>query len=64
MFGEMTHAEVAAELGLPQSTVRLIERTAFKKLRRALFVRGIEMRDLIDSVCQKKSTACTEDEGE
>jgi hypothetical protein len=43
---QMTHAEIARELGVSVSLIGYIERTALRKVRRALEARGIRAEDL------------------
>lgn len=45
--GDMTQEAVAKELGVSRTTVCNIERSAYKKLRKALFERGYEKKDLL-----------------
>jgi predicted DNA-binding protein (UPF0251 family) len=44
---QMTQEAIAAELGVSRQTVRNIEESAFKKIRRALFEKGFNKEDLI-----------------
>lgn len=43
----MTQEEIATALGISRETVVRDEKSAFKKIRRALFVRGIDKEDLL-----------------
>jgi predicted DNA-binding protein (UPF0251 family) len=43
----MTQEAIAAELGVSRQTVRNIEASAFKKIRKALFEKGIDKEDLV-----------------
>lgn len=43
----MTQEAVAKELGVSRTTVCNIERSAYKKLRKALFERGYDKEDLL-----------------
>lgn len=44
---QMTQEAIAAELGVSRQTVRNIEESAFKKIRRALFEKGFNKEDLL-----------------
>jgi len=44
---QMTQEAIAAELGVSRQTVRNIEASAFKKIRKALFEKGINREDLV-----------------
>lgn len=44
---QMTQADVALVLGVSRQTVNNIEQSAFKKIRRELFKRGINKDDVI-----------------
>ena len=43
----MTQGEVAKELGLKRVTIQKIEMRAFEKIRRELFKRGIDCKNLL-----------------
>jgi predicted DNA-binding protein (UPF0251 family) len=43
----MTQEAIAAELGVSRQTVRNIEESAFKKIRKALFEKGFNKEDLL-----------------
>lgn len=43
----MSQEEIATALGVSRETVVRDEKSAFKKIRRALFVRGIDKEDLL-----------------
>jgi hypothetical protein len=43
----MTQEAIATELGVSRQTVRNIEASAFKKIRKALFEKGIDREDLV-----------------
>lgn len=45
--GNMTQEEIAKALGVSRQTVRNIEESAFKKIRRALFEKGFNKDDLV-----------------
>jgi len=45
--GNMTQEEIAKTLGVSRQTVRNIEESAFKKIRRALFEKGFNKDDLV-----------------
>jgi predicted DNA-binding protein (UPF0251 family) len=43
----MTQEAIATELGVSRQTVRNIEASAFKKIRKALFEKGFDKEDLL-----------------
>ena len=44
---QMTQEAIATELGVSRQTVKNIEESAFKKIRKALFSKGIKKEDLL-----------------
>jgi predicted DNA-binding protein (UPF0251 family) len=44
---QMTQEAIATELGVSRQTVKNIEESAFKKIRKALFSKGINKEDLL-----------------